>query len=97
MKKKLSRMLLTALAALLFAAAAWAQSGQGYNLTWWTVDGGGEVVSGKGYTLLGTAGQAEAGPALSGSGYTLSSGFWVGDAAAPAFHTYLPGVRRGSP
>ena len=35
--------------------AALAQTAGGYDLTWWTVDGGGGTVSGGGYALMGTA------------------------------------------
>ena len=51
---------------LLFAGAVTvsAQTGGSYNLSWWTVDGGGAALGG-GYALVGTAGQADAGPALS--------------------------------
>ncbi len=55
----------------------WAQTGGGYDLTWWTVDGGGGTASGGGYTLMGTAGQPDAGT-VSGGGYTLYGGFWAG-------------------
>ena len=46
-----------ALAALWGTATAAAQSGNGYTLTWWTVDGGGESASSGGdYSLAGTIG-----------------------------------------
>ncbi|MEA3397058.1 MAG: hypothetical protein U9R05_06315 [Chloroflexota bacterium] len=90
--------LLLALAALLLAAGAvLAQTGGGYDLTWYTIDGGGGMVSGGSYTLAGAAGQPEPGPALTGGGYTLYSGFWPGaGAAGPSLdkHIYLPLVLR---
>ncbi len=60
------------------AVAAYAQTGGGYDLTWWTVDVGGEQASsGGGYIMRSTAGQPDADPsASSGGGYTLLSGFW---------------------
>ena len=70
-------------------ATAHAQTGGGYDLTWYTVDGGGGTVSGGGYTLVGTAGQADAGEA-SGGGYVLMGGFWSGGAYA----VFLPLVLR---
>ena len=82
---------------LLVVGAVAAQTGGVYDLTWWTVDGGGGTVAGGGYTLTGTAGQPEPGPALSGGGYTLTNGFWPGEGSAPPVsgHTiYLPLVRR---
>jgi len=70
-----------------------AQVGDGYDLTWNTVDGGGGTFStGGGYSLGGTAGQPDAG-VLGGGGYTLDGGFWAGAAAIP-YRIYLPLVLR---
>ena len=85
--------------AILFLAggAVLAQTGGDYNLTWHTVDNGGGRLTGGSYTLLGTAGQPEPGPALTGGGYTLYSGFWPGAGAAPSppkKYVYLPLVLR---
>jgi hypothetical protein len=53
-----------------------------FDLSWWTVDGGGHTaVSGGAYTLGGTIGQADAG-VLSGSDYSVNGGFWNSAAAA---------------
>jgi len=60
---------------LLTSTVALAQSGNGFDLTWSTVDGGGGVSIAGGYALQGTAGQPDAGD-LSGGGYTLRGGFW---------------------
>ena len=83
---------------LLIAGTVFAQTGGVYDLTWWTVDGGGDAVSGGGYTLTGTTGQPEPGPALTGGGYTLISGFWPGQGGAPpvsgGHKIYLPLVMR---
>jgi uncharacterized repeat protein (TIGR01451 family) len=65
---------------LLLAPLAVAQ--EGYDLSWWTVDGGGgaSTTLSVGYTLAGTAGQPDAGDhagATAGGGtYTLQGGFW---------------------
>ena len=74
---------------LLWVSVALAQGG--YDLSWWTVDGGGYTFSeGGGYSLGGTIGQPDAG-VLSGGGYTLSGGFWGGGAVAAEEHKiYLP-------
>ncbi len=69
-----------------------AQSGGGYDLSWWTAPGGGGTSSGTGYSLSGAAGQAAAGE-LGGSGYHLSGGYWVG-VAVPWRMLYLPLVTR---
>ena len=62
-----------------------------YDLSWWTVDGGGGTSSGNGYTLNGSLGQPEAGTIASGGGYTLAGGFWHGGVAViPMGKLYLP-------
>ena len=63
-----------------------------YDLSWWTVDGGGGTLTGDGpYTLSGTAGQPEA-AVWSGETYTLAGGFWGG--ALGGYAVYLPLVLR---
>lgn len=80
---------------LLFAGAVLAAANQGYDLSWWTVDGGGATFSeGGGYELSGTAGQPDAGPVLEGGNYRLVGGFWAG-AAAVRYTFYLPLVVQG--
>ena len=77
------------LAGLALAAAVRAQSGGPYDLRWNTVDGGGETFSSGGnYTLGGTIGQPEAGPALTNGAYALVGGFWGG--AGVEYRIYLP-------
>jgi hypothetical protein len=88
-------------ALLVVVPLAVAQSGGGYDLSWWTVDGGGGAQGGSGpagaYSLAGTMAQPDAGR-LAGGGYTLSGGFWVGSGgAAPEYGIYLPLVVRGYP
>jgi len=80
---------------LVVGAAALAQTGDGYDLTWNTVDGGGVTwATGGGYSLGGTAGQADAG-VLTGGGYVLGGGFWRGGVMAGLVHkVYLPLVVR---
>ncbi|NIM94586.1 MAG: hypothetical protein GTO18_12875 [Anaerolineales bacterium] len=62
---------------LLISGNAKASSGGEYELSWWTVDGGGGESEGGSYVLHGTIGQADAG-AMSGGGYGLTGGFWGG-------------------
>ena len=70
----------------------YAQAGD-YDLSWWTVDGGGTASNGgSGYSLGGTVGQPDA-AVWSGSDYTLAGGFWGG--AVVEYHIYLPLVLRG--
>ena len=83
------------LAMMLVTGGAQAQTGSGYDLTWYTIDGGGGVASdaGSGYTLMGTVGQPEVESALTGGGYVLTGGFWSG-ASTAGFKVYLPLVLR---
>jgi len=68
---------------------------EGYDLSWWTADGGGYTFStGGNYSLGGIIGQPDAG-LLTGPGYTLAGGFWSG--AGQPNHVYLPLVTRSHP
>ena len=51
----------------------------GFNIEWWTVNGGGGVSKSTGgqYTLQGTIGQPDAG-SLQGGEFVLEGGFWAG-------------------
>ncbi len=49
-----------------------------YELTWYTVDGGGGRSSGGPYTLMGTIGQPDAAYSAGGN-YELLGGFWPGE------------------
>jgi hypothetical protein len=74
----------TRLAMLLSVAAAvpaLAQTGGGFDLTWWTIDGGGGVSTGGTLTLSMTIGQPDAGDCAGGA-FTLAGGFWSGATAA---------------
>lgn len=95
-RKRITLLLATA-ALLLVTGAALAQTGDGYDLSWWTVDSGGYAVSsGEGYTFGGTIGQPDAGMMSNSSGtYMLSGGFW-GGAGPVEYEIYLPLVLRGS-
>ncbi len=53
-------------------------AGSGYEIHWWTVDGGGDLWSTGGpFELAGTIGQPDAG-SMSGGVYELAGGFWAG-------------------
>lgn len=82
---------------ILFVFIWTAQAQGGYDLSWFTMDGGGGQSSNGSYTLAGTAGQPDVGAALTGGGYTLAGGFWgVGGAAggSDVYHIYLPYILR---
>lgn len=91
--KRWLSLILALLASLLMASVALAQSGGGYTLTWWTVDGGGQQLSGGSYVLMGTAGQPDAGT-LSGGAYSLPGGFWGGGTMKGMQSWFLPLLRR---
>lgn len=46
-----------------------------FDLSWFTIDGGGATSTGGGFELTGTIGQPDAG-ILTGGGYELTGGFW---------------------
>lgn len=92
-KQKLFLLILTLTLSLALVSVAYAQTGGDYDLSWWTVDGGGEAVTGGSFTLNGTIGQADAGQALTGGDYTLTGGFWLGGAGSSSssgHKIYLP-------
>ena len=103
----MTRKHLTVLLALVFCLTAVAlpsllmasQSGSGYELAWFTVDGGGATLSqGGSFSLNGTIGQADAGT-LGGGSYTLVGGFWGASvpSGGPAVdNIYLPIILRQS-
>jgi hypothetical protein len=84
---------LAAIVTLGVALPMLADDGPGYDLSSWTVDGGGAIVEAGRYRLGGTVGQADAG-VLEGGGYTLRGGFWGG--VIPVYTVFLPLVLRGS-
>ncbi|MGI6272509.1 MAG: hypothetical protein ACOYLD_09170 [Anaerohalosphaeraceae bacterium] len=59
--------------ALLVGCCAWAD----YEISWYSIDGGGGTSTGGRYSLTGTVGQADTGVSSGGS-YVLSTGFWPG-------------------
>ena len=86
---KREALFLTLLGLFLLTTVALAHPG-GYNITWWTVDGGGGTLSAGDYTLAGTIGQPDAG-AMSGGSYVLYGGFWPGSTAVGGeYRVFLP-------
>jgi hypothetical protein len=84
-----SRLFLTG-TLLAIAAAAAAQTGGSYDLSWSKVSGGGVTFeSGGSYSLGATSGQQDAGT-ITGGTYTLHGGFWGG--VAPACISAAPAV-----
>ncbi len=92
-KRGLLAFLLALVVAVILVGVASAQSGGGYDLDWWTVDGGGGMLNQVGYSLHATAGQPDAGTALASGEYTLLGGFWPSSASG-GYTVYLPLVIR---
>lgn len=63
---------------LALAPAATAQSGGGFDQDWHSVDGGGTVVTGGGFSLAGSVGQHDAAAASIGGGFAHDGGLWRG-------------------
>src|SRR5262245_5380974 len=77
---------------LVLAGPVFAQTGGGYDLTWSHVTAGGAMYStGGAFSLGGTIGQSEAGPAMTGGIYAVTGGFWT----APAPVCTCPGDMTG--
>ena len=78
MKRKLTLSILLPLSAAVLTILTASAIGD-YTADWWTADGGGGMFSqGGSYSLGGTVGQADAGPAMGGGSYSLVGGFWAG-------------------
>ena len=71
---KTTRAILAASALLTVAAGARAQA---FDISWYTIDGGGGTSSGGTFTLTATIGQPDAG-VLSGGVFQIGGGFWSG-------------------
>lgn len=94
MKSKLKYFTLAVLIAALLTTSALATSG--YEVNWWTVDGGGGISQSAGgqFTLQGTIGQPDASSSQGGE-YGLEGGFWAGFREwVTQFISYLPLVLR---
>jgi hypothetical protein len=76
---RVTRMSVFISATALVGSTALAQTGNGYDLNWNTLDGGGAMFStGGGYELGGTIGQPDAGGPMTGGGFEMTGGFWPG-------------------
>lgn len=98
MRKALNLWQLGLIAPMFFlvVSTALAQTGGTFDLSWATIDGGGGQSSGSSYTLTGTIGQPDAGQ-VSGGGYALLSGFWLGGVSGSSGegqNVYLPVILR---
>jgi len=58
-----------------------AATATGFEVSWWTVDGGGGVSSGGGFEVTGTIGQPDATARLAAGCWSIEPGFWGAYAA----------------
>lgn len=49
-----------------------------FDISWYTIDGGGGFSSAGNFELQGTIGQHDAGPVMTGGNFSLTGGFWAG-------------------
>jgi len=75
------------LALLVVAGVLAAGQANEYRIARWTVDNGGGVSAGDGYSLAGTIGQPDASTVMSGGKYALTGGYW---GVARDYTTFLP-------
>jgi len=65
----------------MLAASSIACAGNTYNISWYTIDGGGGTSTGGNFSLSGTIGQPDAGT-MAGGNFELRGGFWAGGGPA---------------
>lgn len=93
MSRKLVILFLAALLALILVSVVLAAP-QAFDLSWWTVDGGGGTSSSGDFALSGTIGQPDTSPLMSGGDFTIVGGYWGGGALLAQNQLYLPIVTR---
>ena len=92
MKKSILLYLYLILLVLGLTSPVMAETSDTYDLSWWTVDGGGaNALTSGSYTLSGTIGQPDAG-SLSAGDYSLAGGFWAGILAR--LQNFLPMIKK---
>jgi hypothetical protein len=90
--KQASLLLIAALVLLAAGSLVSAQTGE-WNLSWYTIDGGGATSTGGDlYALSGTIGQPDAGE-MAGGLYRLNGGFWT-PTRPGGYAVYLPLIMR---
>jgi hypothetical protein len=93
MKKGL---ILIVLILLLFSVVIVAAQ-NGYDIPWWSIDGGAQTSSEDLFTLNGIAGQPDAGRAMTGGDYQVTGGYWQASESGGGeekFKVFLPNILR---
>ena len=93
MSRKLMILFLAGLLPIILVSAVLAAP-QAFDLSWWTVDGGGGTSSSGDFALSGTIGQPDTSPLMSGGDFTIVGGYWGGGALLAQNQLYLPIVTR---
>lgn len=70
----MKRLIVSAVVLGFCCICSWAQS---YSITWYKIAGGGGTSTNGQYSVTGTIGQPDAGPAMTGGSYVLQGGFWA--------------------
>jgi hypothetical protein len=86
-------LLLSILALGLPKPTASAQTGDGFDLSWNVMagGGGGGPLSGDGFTIRSTVSQLAIGPADDGGSFLVRQGYWYGlGGATPTFDIFIP-------
>jgi uncharacterized membrane protein len=93
MSRKLVILFLAGLMTLILISVVLAAP-QAFDLSRWTIDGGGGSSSGGNFALSGTIGQPDTSPQMSGGDFTIVGGYWGGGALLAQSQLYLPVVTR---
>lgn len=72
------------------------QAGGGFELLWWTLDGGGGSSEGSRYLVRGVVGQADTG-SMAGDRFAINGGYWDAPGATRRTLVYLPVAIRTEP
>ena len=64
-------------AACLLLLSTFGVRADSFTLDWFTLDGGGGISTGGVYSIAGTIGQPDAGPVMTGGGFSVTGGFWA--------------------
>ena len=91
--KKLTRLPITA---LLFGSSLCLRA-QPYELSWFTIDGGGGTSTGGVYSVTGTIGQPDAGGPMTNGQYSVIGGFWALPAAVQVVDAPVLTIAPASP
>jgi hypothetical protein len=80
---------------LLFSAAL--GRAQNYSIDWYKVSGGGGTSTGSVYSVSGTIGQPDAGPAMTNGQFTVTGGFWALPTAVQTLGSPTLSIARAAP